>query len=538
MKISKTILHQIIKEEVCSLVEAPSSRGPRGTEPMTRYAKRKGPETRRRDKDRDAVRDYLPPDDPLVTKTSQKEPPAEEPQDPDKTLKVDRGEETHGRVPARGHGSPDFITTTNFNKGVLFSAVQRYADQNDLKVEEEPIGSGMYSVVYLAYGSEEDVILKITAHKKEKDAYEAVKARRDAAASEMPSAAKALPLVYDTQQLSTEPVDLRPPPSARFPGHVPQSEWTYEPDAEGKPYDLWVIQMEKLQTLEEAGYGEEIRSDIFGYSGARVASPQAMIRYVENLFSFKNFYTSLESAMDEEFFEKILSASSGVPFGRGKDIMAQMEKGIAELKQDLVSKIKDGTLVPPDAQVKKGEDPQWALVADPSKRPVMLTQLLAQGLNVITDRLASLVKDYTDNEELADDLGIYARQPLHNKMKAAVKMPQYDPKTEYGAAVYQSNTGVTPPPERKDLESPVAQTFLTRLRELNKLGQATDDPSLEMSYGDLHGNNVMVRENGELVAADVGLFLVDRDAQTGALVPKGLSEGKIFKRMSQLAGLI
>ena len=92
---------------------------------MTRYAKRKGPETRRRDKDRDAVRDYLPPDDPLVTKTSQKEPPAEEPQDPDKTLKVDRGEETHGRVPARGHGSPDFITTTNFNKGVLFSAVQR-----------------------------------------------------------------------------------------------------------------------------------------------------------------------------------------------------------------------------------------------------------------------------------------------------------------------------------------------------------------------------------------------------------------------------
>ena len=157
---------------------------------------------------------------------------------------------------------------------------------------------------------------------------------------------------------------------------------------------------------------------------------------------------------------------------------------------------------------------------------------------MITDRLASLVKDYTDNEELADDLGIYARQPLHNKMKSAVKMPQYDPKTAYGAAVYQSNTGATPPPEGKDLESQVAQTFLTRLRELNKLGQATDDSSLEMSYGDLHGNNVMVRENGELVAADVGLFLVDRDAQTGALMPKGLSERKIFERMSQLAGII
>lgn len=532
MKISRAKLHQIIKEEAQTLLEV-------GTEPMTRYAKHKGPQTRRRDKDRDAVRDMLGTDDPLVTKTSQKEPePQEPPADPDKTLKVDRGEETHGRVPARNHSSQDFLTTTNFNKGVLFSALQRYADENDLKVEEEPIGSGMYSVVYLAYGPEGDEVLKITAHKKEKDAYEAVKVRRDAAASEMPNAAKALPRVYDTQQLSTEPVKLRPPPSARLPGHVPQNEWTYEPDAEGKPYDLWVIRMEELQTLEEAGYGEEIRSDLFGYSGSRVASPQAMIRYVENLFSFKNFYTSLESAMDEDFFEKILSASSGVPFGRGKAIMAQMEKGISELKQDLVSKIKDGTLVPPDAQVKKGEDPQWALVVDQSKSPIFLTQLLTQGLNVITDRLASLVKDYTDNEELADDLGIYARQPLHNKMKAAVKMPQYDPKTEYGAAVYQSNTGVTPPPERKDLESQVAQTFLTRLRELNKLGQATDDPSLEMSYGDLHGNNVMVRENGELVAADVGLFLVDRDAQTGALVPTGLRERKIFKRMSQLAGII
>ena len=531
MKISKTTLHQIIKEEALTLLEV-------GTEPMTRYAKRKGPEERRRDKDRAAVRDMLGPDDPLVTKTSQKEPEPQEPVDPDKTIKVDHGEETHGRVPARGHGSEDFLTTTNFNKGVLLSALQRYADENDLKVEEEPIGSGMYSVVYLAYGPEGDEVLKITAHKKEIDAYEAVKVRRDAATSEMPNAAKALPRVYDTQRLSTEPVRLRPPPSARFPGHVPQGEWTYQPDAEGKPYDLWVVRMEKLQTLEEAGYGEEIRSDIFGYSGARVASPQAMIRYVENLFSFKNFYTSLESAMDEDFFEKILSATSAVPLGRGKDIMTQMEKGIAELKQDLVSKIKDGTLVPPDAQVKKGEDPQWALVADPSKNPVMLTQLLAQGLNVMTDHFASLVKDYTDNEALADDLEIYARQPLHNKMTAAVKIPQYDPRTEYGAAVYQSNMGVTTPPERKDLESQVAQTFLTRLRELNKLGQATDDPSLEMSYGDLHGNNVMVRENGELVAADVGLFLVDRDQSTGALVPTGLRERKIFERMSQLAGLI
>jgi len=507
---------------------------------MTRYAKRKGAQTRRRDKDRHAVKDYWGSDDPLVTRTAgQKAPGPEtkssEPPDPNKTLKVDRGEETQGRVPARDHGSDDFLTTTNFNKDVLLTALKQYAEEHDFKVEEEPLGAGLYSIAYLAYGAEGDQVLKITAHQKEKDAYEAVRTRRNAAESEMPNAAKALPHVYDIGEVHTEPVTLRPPPDD---SEAPQSRWTYEPAAEGRSYDLWVIRMEKLETLEQAGYGDEIRSDLFGYSGAHVASPQAMIRYIENLFSFKNFYNSLESAMDEELFEKILSASASVPLGRGKDIMVQMEKSIAELKQDLVSKIKEGTLVPADAEIKKGEDPKWALVVDRSKRPIFLTQLLQQGLNVMTDRFASLVADYADNEELAEALRYYARQPLHNKMKAAVKMPQYDPATEYGSAVYQAHAGsVTAPPERQDLESQVAQIFLTRLRELNKLGQATDNRALEMSYGDLHSGNVMVRENGELVAADVGLFLVDRDPSTGVLIPKSALQESL-KRMAQLAGLI
>jgi hypothetical protein len=540
MKISKATLHQIIREEARSLVEAPVSRGPRGTEPMTRYAKRKGPQTRRRDKDRAAVRDMLGPDDPLVTKTSQKEPDSQEPADPDKTLKVDREEETHGRVPARHHGSDDFITTTNFNKDVLLTALQRYADENDFKVEEKPLGAGLYSIAYLAYGAEGDQVLKITAHKKEKDAYQAIMARRNAAVSEMPNAAKALPRVYDIEQVSTEPVKLRPPPSAEFPGHVPQGEWNYEPAADGKPYDLWIIRMEKLETLEEAGYGEEIRSDIFGYSGARPASPQAMLRYIKNVFSFKNFYNSLEDTLEPDTFERLLSSDRATPLGRGKSIMTRIEKGLAQVQQSLGDQIKKGTVIPPGVELKKGEESaEWALVVDESKPPILLTQLLHSGFNLITDELVRLVKDVLGNEELAEDLYFYARAPLHNKMKAAVKIPQYDPETEYGAAVYQAHAGsVTAPPPGKDLESQVAQTFLTRLRELNKLGQATDNRALEMSYGDLHGGNVMVRENGELVAADVGLFLVDRDTHTGALVPKGISEGKIFKRMSQLAGII
>ena len=54
MKISKTKLHQIIKEEVASLVEAPNL-GPYGTEPLsatkTKFQRRPGPKQRRADQD-------------------------------------------------------------------------------------------------------------------------------------------------------------------------------------------------------------------------------------------------------------------------------------------------------------------------------------------------------------------------------------------------------------------------------------------------------------------------------------------------------
>ncbi len=394
-------------------------------------------------------------------------------------------------------------------------------------------------MAYLAYGAEGDQVFKITAHAKEKDAYQAVMARRNVAAAEMPNAAKALPRVYDIEQVATEPVKLRPPPSAEAPGDVPQGEWTFEPAGDGRPYDLWIIRMEKLETLEEAGYGEEIRSDIFGYTGARSASPQAMLRYIKNVFSFKNFYNSLEDTLEPDTFERLLSADRVAGPGRGGSIMTRLEKGIAQVEQSLANQIKKGTVIPPGAELKKGEEnAEWALVVDKSKPPVLLTQLLNSGFNAITDELVRLVKTVLGNEKLADDLDFYAHVPLHNKMKAAVKIPQYDPETKYGSAVYQAHAGsVTAPPKKKDLQSQVAQTFLTRLRELNKLGQATDNRSLEMSYGDLHGGNVMVRENGELVAADVGLFLVHRDPSSGVLMPKTALQENLT-RMAELAGII
>ena len=90
MKISKATLHQIIREEARSLVEAPSSnRGPSGTEPMTRYDPRKGRLAKRRDKDREAVKDFFGSDDPLVTKADdpRKTHRVTEPAvDPDKTI--------------------------------------------------------------------------------------------------------------------------------------------------------------------------------------------------------------------------------------------------------------------------------------------------------------------------------------------------------------------------------------------------------------------------------------------------------------------
>ena len=100
MKISRATLQQIISEEARSLVEAP---GPGGTEPMTRYEPRKVTKRKmRRDKDREAVKDFFGSDDPLVTKVDdpdKTQPPAV---DPDKTVALSPDQRAKGDLDTPG----------------------------------------------------------------------------------------------------------------------------------------------------------------------------------------------------------------------------------------------------------------------------------------------------------------------------------------------------------------------------------------------------------------------------------------------------
>jgi len=511
MKISTAKLHQVIKEELRPLVEVDTRQAPR--------------RPRRKFKD-----------------------PRHDQEDPDKTLEIPPPTERDAaHVPRLGLGDEDFVTTTSFNKHVLMTALERYADSNDLKIEPEPLGQGEYSVAYLAYGLGQNEVVKVTAWEKEASAYATVHTNREAATSEMPDAAKILPIIYDIEKIKSDPVALMPPINDRRPVEdIPKKEWTYEPahSPDAGPMELWIIRMEKLESLDSAGY-EDVQTDIFGYSGAREASPQGMIRYVENVLNFDNFYNSLEDTMNEELYERIKSADSARPKGRGKSIWFKMDQAIAHVRKQIINKIKEGTVIPVDMEKLSDEekDPDWARAIDDEKGQPLLTVLLYNAYDAISERLVALIKDWLNNKELADDVRDHhyplpLTSVIMKKMAAATKLPQYDPETEYGKEVYKAQaknlSPITAPPKEKELQSKVAQIFLQRLRKLNKLGQETGDSSLEMSYGDLHSGNIMVRANGELVAADVGLFLFNRG-------PRGLKPNlfqESTRRFKQLAGII
>ena len=102
-------------------------------------------------------------------------------------------------------------------------------------------------------------------------------------------------------------------------------------------------------------------------------------------------------------------------------------------------------------------------------------------------------------------------------MAANTKLPQYDP------AQIQKHPGfrasILPPSE---LQSRVTKNFYKRLKRLE---------NYSTQYGDIHAGNLMTRPNGDLVVADVGLFLFGRESNRGYAAT-------IAERFRELAGII
>ena len=136
---------------------------------------------------------------------------------------------------------------------------------------------------------------------------------------------------------------------------------------------------------------------------------------------------------------------------------------------------------------------------------------------LLARRVSQVFADYLEDETLAGMIEASAGMILPAQMAANVKLPQYDPEEIKRSPGLRSS--FLPPTE---LQTTVGKSFYQRLKKLEKY---------HAQYGDVHPNNVMQRDNGDLVVADVGLFLFGQGEDRGYA-------GGIAERFRLLAGII
>ena len=492
MKISQATLRQIIKEELTPLVEAPTSRGPEGTEPMTRIEPRHVMKRRqRRDKERDAVKDFFGSDDPLVTKVD--DPDKTHPSaDPNKTvaltpaqtaarekdMEVQQAKELPLNDPAR-------ISITDFSPNVLSTLLDQYEAGAAVTIDPEALGSGEFGIVYKGENAEYGpVAVKLTLSGQEINAYRNIKKLKDGLESRAPQAGNVLPTILDIRVLGSPPVA---PEGDVRPGKFIEKEG-------GQRYKVFVVQMELLEKLDP-----EIRSDIFGPAPMDAYPPEVRKRFVEEYLTVENVYSALEGILGEDRWEDLLDSVDPGPVREGKGALP----------------IKDKRAFPVFREIEK---------ALPRLRRAYLDAPPENhffALNDISKLLASVVtkafQKYVKNDRLMGVVESLAGFVLPRQMAANVRLPQYDPEKIKDSPGLRAS--IMAPTE---IQPRVAKNFYKRLKKLEKW---------DAQYGDVHANNLMQRPNGDLVVADVGLFLFGPEGSRGYA-------GQIAERMKKLAGLI
>ncbi len=500
MKVSKATLKRIISEEVSSLREAPISRGPRGTEPMTRYEPRKSSRRRRRDKDRDAVKDFFGSDDPLVSKDApqagrqQIELPLDKtpPVDPNKTVALspaqmaDREKDMEvQQAKELPLNDPQRITITDFGPAVLADMLAQYEAAADVAIEREPLGWGEFGIVYQGENPEYGpVAVKLTLSGQEVNAYRNIKRLKDGLETRDPEAGNVLPTILDIRTLASPPVA---PEGEIRPGKFVEKEG-------GQRYKVFVVQMELLEKLDS-----NIRSDIFGPAPMDAYPPEVRKRFVEEYLTVENIYSALTGILGED---------------RWEDILVSLDPGpVAESQRALP--IKDKRAFPVFEEIEKVLPRlRQAYLEAPAENHFF-------ALNDISKLLASTItkafQKHLKNERLMGVVESLAGFVLPQQMAANVRLPQYDPEKIKDSPGLRSS--IMAPTE---LQPRVAKNFYKRLKKLEKW---------DAQYGDVHANNLMQRSNGDLVVADVGLFLFGPEGSRGYA-------GQMAERFKRLAGLI
>lgn len=469
---------------------------------MTRYAPRKGPKDRRRDKDREAVKDFFGSDDPLVTKADEPRKAdrvtqrvTEPAVDPDKTIArspeemAARAAELDAAEPKqatdRPLGDPDRLAITAFDSDVRKKLLETYEAETGITIDDRPLGHGEFGIVYEGENPEYGpVAVKMTLSGQEINAYKNIKKLKDGLESRDPEAGNVLPTILDIRTISSPPVG---PEGEVRAGRYIEKEG-------GRPYKVFVVQMELLEKLDS-----DIRVDVFGPDPTKEDySPEVRKRFVEDYLTIENIYSSLEKLFDDIRWQKLIDQVADSSLNEEGSLPIQDERmfpPFREIEKALPRLRKAYLDAPANAQF-------WAL------RDIH---------NILKNTIMKAFTKYVDDESLLDQLGIYAGNILQKQMAANARLPQYDPDTIKNSPGLRGK--ILAPSE---IQSRVAKNFYKRLKKLEQW---------DAQYGDVHAHNLMQRENGDLVVADVGLFMFGPQGSRGYA-------GAIVERFQHLAGII
>ena len=562
MKVSRAQLHQIIKEEIASVMEAPVSRTV-GMDGQPR------PTTRTRKKSKRAQAWDEHPVDAAARRNRERlalaraERGSTEPMDPEEAPEEDllkgffggstaakglAGSQSVSATPekdpdrtrtprpqvAADDGTPHSVTDRRFDdpsrvsiKSLTPSArdmlVIDFASANDLEVGAF-LGIGEFGAVYRVNptgGTSWPSALKVTFDKEEASTYAKIKKQREALPKKV---GDILPQIYAIDVAGSPPLMHSPAPPSRLQLASP---------GEGKRLKTYFIHMELLEPLDK-----ELKMDLFGAKGQSVdvnplyPDKGARARFVKNYLSAKNIYSAMAEILSKRQLGEIRSAVSTTPLSeapytspeeaRRKTAVghAARELGIEDLKFVPVFEEINKRLEPIRQELLRapGQDDLTKNLRKAHRDLVVLLENVFQ--EYVSDTRALQLVDMVTNMTSLDPVTQTDKPVLMIRMGANVSVPNYDPKRIHQRPWLGRKPGA--------FASPDAKSAYLRLAALKKAAAGG------LEYADVHSKNMMQRPNGDLVVGDVGLFyFADEEGklrQHGQLAEQ--------QRLQALAGVI
>jgi len=335
----------------------------------------------------------------------------------------------------------------------------------------------------------------MTLSGQELNAYRNIKKLKDGLETRDPQAGNVLPEILDISVLPSPPVAPE--------GTIRRGKFIEKKD--GQKYKVFVVQMELLEKLDPA-----TRSDVFGADPLGQPEPEVRKRFVDNYLAIDNIYSALEKLIGEDRLEKVLSTLESperAAMRRGTDPGPVTEQTLP---------IKDERAFPIFREIEKKLLPlkKAYLRSDPENDYFAIHDMKRHIATHVRDAFEKYIED---PEALRTVRIMTSPEILGKQLDANMRLSQYDPETIGRSSALGAS--ILPPSE---IKSQVAKNFYTRLKKLEKYST---------QYGDVHANNLMQRPNGDLVVADVGLFLFGPEGDRGYA-------GQIAERFQRLAGLI